>query len=176
MELCGACRFQPGSRASIREEDMIDTLMKAYQDRIEATRKAFGDFPDVSLPPAFREITEKGVLTCRKNCENLTAVVEQTNGMIEVHYTAVSNILQLYNEKTIDALHSNLNSTLDYSSALLSAKTFAEATEIHSQYIRKQFETLSAQTRNFSIPVQKTLTENPAGNKNRVEKTAPAPA
>jgi len=52
---------------------MSDSFIKAYQDQIEAAKKAFSanGIPPVEVPPAVREIAEKGLATLRENYDKL---------------------------------------------------------------------------------------------------------
>ncbi len=152
---------------------MNDSFIKAYQDQIEAAKKAFGSnsFPAMEVPPAVREMAEKSLLTCRQNYEKLKAAAEQANVVLEDSFATASKGISDYNVRAIDALHSNVNSTFDYYTSLLSAKTLAEVVEVSSAHMRKQFETLSTQAKDFSALAQKVAAESSEPIKNSVEKT-----
>lgn len=169
---------------------MNDTFMKAYQDQIEAAKKAFGGgtFPGFELPkgfelpqafevpPAFREMAEKSLGACRENYEKLKAAAERTSDMVEDSCTQAGKGLATYNMKAIEAIHSNVNATFDYYTALLSAKSLPEAMELSSAHVRKQFEVLSSQAKDLTSLAQKVAAETSEPLKAGVEKNINAAA
>lgn len=152
---------------------MNDTFVKAYQDQLEAAKKAFSanGMPAFEVPPAVREIAEKGLSTCRENYDKFKASAEQVNSALEDTCTTASKGLATFNGKVLEALQTNVNSSFDYFNALLSSKTLAEAVELSTSHARKQFETLSGQTKELSALAQKVATETSEPLKVTVEKT-----
>lgn len=151
---------------------MNDTFIKAYQDQIEAAKKAFSanGMPPLEVPPAVREIAEKGLVTARENYEKLKATAGQVNAAMEDTCTTACKGLADYNVKVLEALQTNVNSAFDYFNALLGAKTVAEAVELSTGHARKQFETLSGQAKDLSALAQKVAAESSEPLKATVEK------
>ena len=153
---------------------MNDSFIKAYQDQIEAAKKAFSanGMPALEVPPAVREIAEKGLATARENYEKLKTSAEQVNSAIEDTCTTASKGLAEYNGKVLEALQVNVNSAFDYFNSLLSAKTVAEAVELSTGHARKQFEALSGQAKDLSALAQKVAAETSEPLKTTVEKAS----
>lgn len=160
---------------------MNDSFTKAYQDQIEAMKKAFGtgtfpgafptSFPAFEVPANVREMAEKGLATCRDNYEKAKAAAEQTVAVLEDSYATASKGVTNFNVKAIEAVHTNVNSAFDYWTALLAAKSPTEVAEISTSHLRKQFETLSAQAKDLSSLAQKVAAESSEPIKHQVENT-----
>lgn len=157
------------------EENMSDSFIKAYQDQIEAAKKAFSanGVPPVEVPPAVREIAEKSLATLRENYDKLKASADQVNATLEDTCTTASKGVAEYNSKVLEALQSNVNSTFDYFNSLLQAKTLAEAVELSTSHARKQFETVTGQAKDLTALAQKVAAESSEPIKSSVEKARP---
>ncbi|MFS8038244.1 phasin [Xanthobacter sp. AM11] len=151
---------------------MNDTFIKAYQDQIEAAKKAFSTngAPSVEVPPAVREAAEKGLAAVRENYSKIKGAAEQVNTALEDTYTTASKGVAQYNTKVFEAVQANFNSAFDYYSSLLGAKTVAEAVELSTGHARKQFESLSSQAKDLSAFAQKVAADTSAPLKASVEK------
>ncbi|MEP9351166.1 phasin [Xanthobacter sp. KR7-225] len=152
---------------------MNDTFIKAYQDQLEAAKKAFSanGMPAFEVPPAVREIAEKGLATCRDNYDKMKSSAEQVNAAFEDTCTTASKGVAAFNVKMLEALQTNVNSSFDYFNALLASKTLAEAVEISTSHARKQFETVSSQAKDLSALAQKVAADSTEPMKASVEKT-----
>lgn len=155
---------------------MSDSFIKAYQDQIEAAKKAFSanGIPPVEVPPAVREIAEKGLAAARENYEKLKASADQVNAALEETYTTASKGVAEYNAKVLEALQSNVSSTFDYFNSMLQAKSLAEAVELSTGHARKQFDAVSGQAKDLSALAQKVAAESSEPLKKSVEKNTPA--
>lgn len=152
---------------------MNDTFIKAYQDQIEAAKKAFTTSAGSGLevPTAVREIAEKGLATCRENYAKLKGTADQVNAALEDTYTTASKGVAQYNAKVLEAVQSNVNSSFDYFNSLLTAKSLGEAVELSTGHARKQFEALTAQAKDLSAFAQKVAADSSEPLKSSVEKT-----
>ncbi|MBB6309459.1 phasin [Xanthobacter tagetidis] len=152
---------------------MNDTFIKAYQDQLDAAKKAFSanGMPAFEVPPAMREAAEKGLSACRDNYDKIKSSAEQMNAAIEDTCTTASKGVSTFNVKMLEALQTNMNSSFDYFNALLSAKTFAEAVELSTGHARKQFEIVSAQAKDLSALAQKVAADTSEPLKSTVEKS-----
>lgn len=151
---------------------MSDSFIKAYQDQIEAAKKAFSanGVPPMEVPTAVREIAEKGLATLRENYDKLKASADQVNATLEGTYSTASKGVAEYNSKLLEAMQSNVTSTFDYFNSLLQTKSLAEAVELSTGHARKQFETVSGQAKELSALAQKVAAESAEPIKASVEK------
>lgn len=153
---------------------MSDTFFKAYQDQIEAAKKAFSTpngLPALEVPPAVREAAEKGLAAARENYEKIKVSASQVNSALENSYSTASKGVTLYNARVIEALEANVTSAFDYFNALLQAKTVAEAVDLSATHLRKQVETLTTQAKDLSTLAQQVAADSSAPIKESVEKT-----
>jgi len=102
---------------------------------------------DAEIPAVLRGLAEKAVTQAKANFEKMKVVAEEATDAIEDSYeTARAGVIQ-YGNKTIDAAKANSDATLGHAKDLLGVKTFAEAIELQTSFVRQQYETLSAQAK-----------------------------
>ena len=117
------------------------------------------DIPKMEVPAAFREFAEKSVTQAKDNWEKMKAVSEEATDLIEDSYATASKGAADYGLKVIEASRANANSMFDYATELLTVKSLSEAVELSTSHARKQFDALSAQTKELSALAQKVTTE-----------------
>ena len=117
------------------------------------------DMPKVEMPEAFRDISEKGVQQAKDAYARMKGAAEEATDLAEDTYATATKGAAEYNLKALEALRINMNATFDYTREFLGAKTAAEAVELSTTHLRKQFETLAAQSKDLSALAQKVATE-----------------
>src|SRR5262245_23102029 len=117
------------------------------------------EIPNFEVPAAFREFAEKGVSQAKANWEKVKAATEETTDLLEDSYTNASKGAADYGLKLIELGRTNTNSAFDFAGQLMTVKSLSEAVELSSSYARKQFETLTAQTKELTALAQKVATE-----------------
>src|SRR5271166_6650634 len=117
------------------------------------------DMPKVEMPAAFREFAERGVAQAKDTYEKMKAAAEEATDVLETTYSTASKGASDYGMKVIEAARINTNAAFDYAGELLAAKTLSEVIELSSAHARKQFETLTEQSKELSALVQKVATE-----------------
>lgn len=157
---------------------MSDTFIKAYQEQIEAAKKAFAPtgIPSMEVTPAIRDAALKGLAACRENYDKLKTSADQINSAVEDTYAAANKGLSQYNTKVLDTIQTNINSAFDFFNALLHARTVAEATELSTSHIRKQFETFSSQAKELSSLAQQVAADSSEPLKTGIEKLENPPS
>lgn len=128
------------------------------------------DIPKMEIPAAFREIAEKGVSQAKENYEKLKAVAEEATDVLEETYSTATKGSTEYGLKLIDAARSNTNAAFDFFSEFITVKSLSEAVELSTAHARKQFEQLSAQTRELASIAQKVANETAEPLKSGVNK------
>jgi len=116
-------------------------------------------FPGTEAPAAFRDLAERSLSQAKDNYEKMKSAAEEATGLLEETYATASKGVADYGLKLIEAARANTNATFDYAAELFGAKTIAEVVEISSAHARKQFEALSAQSRELATLAQKVATE-----------------
>lgn len=116
-------------------------------------------FSGAEAPAAFRDMAEKGLSHAKDNYEKMKTAAEEATGVMEETYATASKGAADYGLKVIEFARDNANSAFDFASELLGAKSFAEVVELSSSQARKQFETLSEQSKELATLAQKVATE-----------------
>jgi phasin len=118
------------------------------------------DMPQMEVPAAFREFAEKGVSQAKDNWEKMKAATEEATDLLEDSYTTAAKGCSDYGLKLIEVARSNTNAAFDFATELMTAKSFSEVVELSTAHARKQFDALSAQTKELTSLAQKVATES----------------
>jgi len=129
------------------------------------------EMPKIEMPEMVREFAEKGVKQAKEGYDKMKAAAEETTDLLENTYTAASKGATEFNMKALDALRANVNASFDFTTAMFSSKTLAEAAEVSTAHFRKQFEALTEQTKTLSDLAQKIATETSEPIKTGVSKS-----
>ncbi|MEA2936378.1 MAG: hypothetical protein QOD74_3024 [Variibacter sp.] len=117
------------------------------------------EFPKVEFPAAYRELAEKGVSQAKQNYERLRTASEEASDLAETTYNTALRGVSEYGLKMIEAFRINANAQFDFARDLLGVKSPSEVVELSSAHARKQFETVSAQSKELASLAQKISTE-----------------
>jgi phasin len=128
------------------------------------------EIPNVEMPAAFREFAERGVAQAKDTYEKMKAAAEEATDVLETTYSTASKGASDYGLKMIEAARVNTNAAFDYAGELFAAKSLSEMIELSSAHARKQFETLTAQSKELSALAQKVATETAEPIKNGMNK------
>jgi phasin len=128
------------------------------------------DMPKVEMPAAFREFAERGVAQAKDTYEKMKAAAEEATDVLETTYSTATKGASDYGLKMIEAARINTNAAFDFAGELMAAKTLSEIVELSSTHARKQFETLTQQSKELSALAQKVATETAEPIKSGVSK------
>ena len=117
------------------------------------------EIPKVEMPAAFREFAERGVAQAKDTYEKMKAAAEEATDVLETTYSTATKGASDYGLKVIEAARVNTNAAFDFAGELITAKTLSEVIELSSAHARKQFETMSEQTKELATLLQKVATE-----------------
>jgi phasin len=117
------------------------------------------EIPAFEVPAAFREFAEKGVSQAKANWEKVKAATEETTDLIEDSYTTASKGAADYGIKMIEIGRANTNAAFDFAGQLVTVKSLSEAVELSTAFARKQFDAMSAQSKELTALAQKVATE-----------------
>jgi phasin len=127
--------------------------------KIKPQTPPFGAFPGVETPTAFRDIAEKSLSQAKDNYEKMKSAAEEATGVLEDTYASASKGASDYGLKVIEVARINTNAAFDFATELLNTKSISEFIELSTTHARKQFETLSAQSKELATLAQKVATE-----------------
>jgi phasin len=117
------------------------------------------DLPKMEVPPAFRELADKGVAQARDTYEQAKAVTEKAANQLKDTYTTVAKGATDYNLKVIEIARTNTDTAFDNACELLGVKSLSEFVELSTKHARKQIEAMTAQTKELTELAQKVTTE-----------------
>jgi len=117
------------------------------------------DMPKMEIPAAFRDIAEKSISQCKDSYEKMKAAAEDATDVLEDTYSLASKGCADYGLKLIELARANTNAAFDFASELYGVKSFAEFVELSTAHTRKQFDTLTAQSKELAALAQKVATE-----------------
>lgn len=117
------------------------------------------DIPKVEMPAAFREFAERGVAQAKDTYEKMKVAAEEATDVLETTYSTASKGAADYGLKVIEATRVNTNAAFDFYGELITAKSLSEVIELSSAHARKQFEALTAQSKELGALAQKVATE-----------------
>jgi len=109
----------------------------------------------MEVPAAMHEIADKGIAHAMDTAKNAKAATEEATNLLQHTYTAATKGATDYNRKVIEIARMNVDAAFDYAHELLGVKSLSEFVELSSARARKQFEAMSAQTKELTTLAQK---------------------
>jgi phasin len=124
---------------------------------VEARATKPADLPNG--PEAFRDTAEKGATQAKETYENMTAASTEAADLIKNSYWTAVKGVEDYNSKFIEFARANTNAAFDFAQKLSGVKSSSVLVELWADHVRKQFETLTEQSKQLAALAQKvTLT------------------
>jgi phasin len=117
------------------------------------------EMPKMEVPGAFREMAEKGIAQAKENYEKMKAAAEEATDMLEDTYSNCTKGYSSYSLKLIENARANTDAAFDLMTELVTAKSYAEVVELSSSFMRKQFEALTAQSKELAEHATKVAAE-----------------
>jgi len=128
------------------------------------------EVPKLEIPAAFREFAEKSVSQAKENYEKMKSAAEEATDVLEDTYATATKGASDYGLKMIEAARVNTNAAFDFTTELMTVKSFSEVVELYTAHARKQFETVTAQSKELAALAQKVATETAEPMKESVTK------
>lgn len=126
--------------------------------------EAFGvnapSFPaNFEVPVAVREFAEQGITQARDTYAKMKSAAEDTSDLVEDTYQTARDGAFAISTKTLDAAKTNTDATYAFAKDMFGAKTLADVIELQTAFARQQFETATAQMKDFQEISQKVFAE-----------------
>jgi len=135
------------------------TVYKMSQFEMPKFEMPTMEMPKMEVPAAFREAAEKSLAQAKDNYEKMKSLAEETTDMFEDTYNTACKGYAGYGMKLIETARANSDATFDLMTDLMGVKSYSEAVELTSAFMRKQFETLTTQAKELSEQAQKVAAE-----------------
>jgi phasin len=115
--------------------------------------------PNVEVPAVFRDFADKAVADSKDAYAKLKSATEEATEALEDSYETTRSGFLALGSKSLDNAKTHADATFAFARDFMSVKSFAEAMELQASFARKQFETLTAQTREIHEFSQKFATD-----------------
>src|SRR5450631_2228930 len=108
---------------------------------------------------ANREMADKGTAQAKASYDKMSAATAEASNVIQNAGATVAQGFKDGNAKVIEFARTNSNAAFDYANQLLAVKSPSEFIQVSTEQARKQFEVLSAQTKELTALSQKVMLE-----------------
>jgi len=115
--------------------------------------------PNFEVPVAFRDFAEKGVAQARDAYAKMRTAAEDTTEVVEDTFETARDGAFTFSVKAIDAVKANSDASFAFAKDLFGAKTFADVIELQTAFARHQFDTMTAQFKEFQELAQKVAAD-----------------
>ena len=118
-----------------------------------------------------RAMIEKGIAETRGAYTKAKSAADETNSALEASFVTAKTGAVEINAKVLEALRASADANFDFVKSILGVKSIAAYVTLHSEFARKQIETLTGQTKEIAALAQKVATESAEPIKTQVAKT-----
>jgi len=109
----------------------------------------------LDAPYPIGEMAAKGTAQAKEAFEKMNAATAEATDLIKSSCSSALKGAQEYNNKVLDFVHANTNAAFDFAQKLSGIKSPSEFLELSTEHARKQFETLTAQSKELAALAQK---------------------
>jgi phasin len=127
---------------------MMDSTTKATTTKPASS-------PKMDATQAFRATAEKGSAQAKEAFEKMSGATAEATDLIKNSYSTAVKGAQDYNTKVIEFAQANTEAALDFVQKLSGVKSPSDFIELSTDHSRKQFETLTEQTKELAALAQK---------------------
>lgn len=121
--------------------------------------KASFEYPHIDIPEGVKQAAAAGLEQVKESYEKLKINAEAMGHAVEDSCTtAVKGTVDLQT-KMLESFSANIAASLEFVNALAAAKTLPEAIEISTRFLHRQFEALTAQSKDFWSFGQKVMAD-----------------
>ena len=113
--------------------------------------------PRMDATQAFRATAENGSAQAKEAFEKMGAAVAEATSLIKNSYSTAVKGVQDYNTKFIEFAQTNTEAAFDFAQKLSGVKSPSDFIELSTEHSRKQFETLTEQTKELAALAQKVM-------------------
>jgi phasin len=118
-----------------------------------------------------RAMIEKGIAETRGAYTKAKSAADETNSALEASFVSAKTGAVEINVKMLEALRTSADANFDFVKSILGVKSITDYVTLHSEFARRQIETLTGQTKEIAALAQKVATESAEPIKTQVAKT-----
>ena len=116
--------------------------------------------PSFEIPAAVRELAERSIRHAKEGYDRLKTVAEDATSVLEDTYATVSKGFAEVSLKSLDTAKDNTNAAFDFAREFVNVRSFAEAVELQTAFVRQRLEAGIAQTRELATLVNKVANDS----------------
>src|SRR5918912_2423249 len=109
------------------------------------------------VPDEMRRMAEQSVAQARQALDSFLQAARRTAETMEKTADNVQSSSKDMAQRTFSAAEQNLRTTLDYAERFVRAKDLQEASQIQSEFVRRQAEAMQTQMRDFGSAMQSAI-------------------
>ncbi len=113
----------------------------------------------MGTPQAMREMADKGTAQAKASFDKMSAATAEATSVLKNAGATATQGFKDSNAKVIEFARTNSNAAFDFANELLAVKSPSEFIQLSTEQARKQFEVLSAQTKELTALHQKVMLE-----------------
>jgi phasin len=111
--------------------------------------------PKLDATQAFRAAAENGSAQVKEAFEKMSAATAEATAQIKHSYSTAVKGAQDYNAKLFEFAQNNTKAVIEFAQKLSGVKSPSDFIELSTDHSRKQFETLTEQTKELAALAQK---------------------
>ena len=156
----------PVAEAHVASAPAVELAIPALPEIAKATEASVTE-----IQGQVRSVFEKGLNETRASYAKAKSAADEAATALEASLaTAKSGVAEI-NSKALEAVRAAADAQFDFVKSILGVKTVADYVTLHSEFTRKQFETLTGTTKEISALAQKVATDSVEPIKAQVVKT-----
>ena len=113
----------------------------------------------MEIPAEFREFAENSASRVRETFERMKSAAGGATDVIEETFATSTKGASDYGLKVIDATRINTSAAFDFYAKLMTMESLSDVVELATAHARKQFEAVTAQSKELAALMQKVTTE-----------------
>jgi phasin len=113
----------------------------------------------MEIPAEFREFAENSASQVRETFERMKSAAEVATDVIEETFVTSTKGASDYGLKVIDATRINTSAAFDFYAKLMTMESLSDVVELATVHGCKQFEAVTAQSKELAALIQKVTTE-----------------
>jgi phasin len=113
--------------------------------------------PAAEVQQSFRSALEKGVVESRAAFAKAKSAADETASAFEVSFAAAKDGAFAINTKAFEAMRANADANFDFLKAVFAVKSLPDLITLQTDFVRKQVETMTGQSKDFGALAQKAM-------------------
>lgn len=115
--------------------------------------------PKMEAPQAMRKMADKGATELNESYKKMSAATAEVSSLMQNADSAAAQGAMDCNTKVMEFARANSNAAFGYAQKILGVKSLSEFFEVSTEHAHRQFELLSAQTKELTALSQKVMLE-----------------